>query len=94
MERCRRNQNTSKDLESFNVPLRVIAAITMIYGACLTLAQTDAKRFCACSTISPISYSVFGIGGLDLLYSKAALQIVYFVFFLCQNIYHCRISCN
>jgi NADH-quinone oxidoreductase subunit M len=33
----------------------------MLYGALLTLAQTDAKRFCACSTISQISYSVFGV---------------------------------
>jgi NADH-quinone oxidoreductase subunit M len=29
------------------------------------LAQTDAKRFCACSTISQISYSVFGIAAMN-----------------------------
>jgi NADH-quinone oxidoreductase subunit M len=40
----------------------ILALATMIYGALLTLAQSDAKRFCACSTISQISYSVFGIG--------------------------------
>ncbi|MCP3951481.1 MAG: NADH-quinone oxidoreductase subunit M [Desulfobacterales bacterium] len=43
------------------LPLMILAMATMIYGALLTLAQTDIKRFCACSTISQISYSVFGI---------------------------------
>jgi len=43
----------------------VLAMITMAYGGFLTLAQTDAKRFCACSTISQISYSVFGIAAMN-----------------------------
>ena len=43
------------------LPLMILALVTMVYGALLTLAQTDIKRFCACSTISQISYSVFGI---------------------------------
>jgi len=51
----------SRDMSSFQVPLMVLAVFTMVYGAFLTLAQTDAKRFCACSTISQISYSVFGV---------------------------------
>jgi NADH-quinone oxidoreductase subunit M len=42
----------------------IFALLTMIYGALLTLAQSDAKRFCACSTISQISYSVFGIAAM------------------------------
>jgi NADH-quinone oxidoreductase subunit M len=42
----------------------ILALATMTYGALLTLAQSDAKRFCACSTISQISYSVFGIGAM------------------------------
>jgi NADH-quinone oxidoreductase subunit M len=50
------------DLYSFSLPIMILALATMIYGALLTLAQSDAKRFCACSTISQISYSVFGIG--------------------------------
>jgi NADH-quinone oxidoreductase subunit M len=54
------------DLQVFCIPILVFALITMIYGALLTLAQTDAKRFCACSTISQISYSVFGIGALTI----------------------------
>jgi formate hydrogenlyase subunit 3/multisubunit Na+/H+ antiporter MnhD subunit len=52
------------DMRVFSLPLMVMAMITMAYGAFLTLAQTDAKRFCACSTISQISYSVFGIATL------------------------------
>jgi NADH-quinone oxidoreductase subunit M len=47
-----------------SLPLMILAMATMVYGALLTLAQTDAKRFCACSTISQISYSVFGIAAM------------------------------
>ena len=52
------------DLTSLSLPLMIFALLTMIYGALLTLAQSDAKRFCACSTISQISYSVFGIAAM------------------------------
>jgi NADH-quinone oxidoreductase subunit M len=55
------------DMLPFSIPIMSLALVTMIYGALLTLAQTDAKRFCACSTISQISYSVFGIGALTVL---------------------------
>lgn len=54
------------DILVFSIPIMVLALITMTYGALLTLAQTDAKRFCACSTISQISYSVFGIGAMTV----------------------------
>ena len=52
------------DLYPLALPLMIFAFLTMVYGALLTLAQTDAKRFCACSTISQISYSVFGIAAM------------------------------
>ena len=52
------------DLYPLSLPLMLISFLTMVYGALLTLAQTDAKRFCACSTISQISYSVFGIASM------------------------------
>ena len=55
------------EFKVFCIPIMVMALITMIYGALLTLAQTDVKRFCACSTISQISYSVFGIGAFTIL---------------------------
>jgi len=54
------------DIKVFCLPIMGFALITMVYGALLTLAQTDAKRFCACSTISQISYSVFGIGAMTV----------------------------
>jgi NADH-quinone oxidoreductase subunit M len=50
------------DLYPLALPIMILATVTMLYGALLTLAQSDIKRFCACSTISQISYSVFGIG--------------------------------
>jgi NADH-quinone oxidoreductase subunit M len=55
------------DLLVFSVPIMILSMITMAYGAFLTLAQTDAKRFCACSTISQISYSVFGVGAMTAI---------------------------
>ena len=61
------------DMKIFSVPIMIMALITMIYGAFLTLAQTDAKRFCACSTISQISYSVFGIGAMTVMGIKGGL---------------------
>ena len=56
-----------KDMQLFSLPIMILALITMTYGAFLTLAQTDIKRFCACSTISQISYSVFGIGAMTVI---------------------------
>jgi len=53
------------DMQVFSLPLMVLAMVTMAYGGFLTLSQTDAKRFCACSTISQISYSVFGIAAMN-----------------------------
>ncbi len=55
------------DIQVFSLPILILAFVTMVYGSLLTLAQTDAKRFCACSTISQISYSVFGIGALNIM---------------------------
>ncbi len=54
-------------IDILSLPLMIAALATMIYGALLTLAQSDAKRFCACSTISQISYSVFGIAAMTAL---------------------------
>ena len=56
-----------EEMSVFTWPLMGLALVTMVYGACLTLAQTDIKRFCACSTISQISYSVFGVGAMTAL---------------------------
>jgi NADH-quinone oxidoreductase subunit M len=56
----------SNDFKVFSVPLMILALFTMIYGSLLTLAQNDVKRFCACSTISQISYSILGLGAQTL----------------------------
>jgi NADH-quinone oxidoreductase subunit M len=53
-----------QDIYPLSLPIMIFAFLTMLYGALLTLAQSDAKRFCACSTISQISYSVFGIAAM------------------------------
>ncbi|PHP45594.1 NADH-quinone oxidoreductase subunit M [Methanosarcinales archaeon ex4572_44] len=54
------------DFKVFSIPIMVLALITMIYGSLLAMAQTDVKRFAACSTISQISYSVLGLGALTI----------------------------
>lgn len=50
----------------FGIPVMAGALLTMVYGSLLTLAQTDVKRFAACSTISQISYSVLGLFALNV----------------------------
>ncbi|MGD9309893.1 MAG: proton-conducting transporter membrane subunit [Desulfosarcina sp.] len=65
------------EIQPLSLPLMVAALITMTYGALLTLAQSDAKRFCACSTISQISYSVFGVAAMTAWGVKGGM--VYFL---------------
>ncbi len=62
-----------EDMLVFSLPIMIMAAVTMVYGAFLTMAQTDVKRFCACSTISQISYSVFGIGAMTIMGIKGGM---------------------
>jgi len=52
------------DLDAFRIPIMILALITMVYGALLTLAQNDVKRIAACSTVSQISYTVLGVAAL------------------------------
>jgi formate hydrogenlyase subunit 3/multisubunit Na+/H+ antiporter MnhD subunit len=56
-----------EDITIFGIPIMALALLTMVYGSLLTLAQTDVKRFAACSTISQISYSVLGLGALTVI---------------------------
>jgi len=56
-----------QEIKAFGIPMMALALITMVYGSLLTLAQTDVKRFAACSTISQISYSVLGLGALTVI---------------------------
>jgi NADH-quinone oxidoreductase subunit M len=61
------------DMLVFSFPLTILAMVTMAYGAFLTLGQTDLKRFCACSTISQIAYSVFGIAAMNVMGVKGGI---------------------
>jgi formate hydrogenlyase subunit 3/multisubunit Na+/H+ antiporter MnhD subunit len=54
------------DFKAFAIPLMIMALITMVYGSFLTMAQTDVKRFAACSTISQLAYSLLGISSLTV----------------------------
>lgn len=55
-----------EDIKVFGTPIMILALITIVYGAILTIAQNDVKRLCACSTISQISYSLLGLGALTV----------------------------
>jgi proton-translocating NADH-quinone oxidoreductase chain M len=61
----------------FSIPLMILAVITMIYGAYLTMAQDDVKRLYACSTISQTAYSILGIASMTAL--GVAGGVFYFI---------------
>ncbi len=63
----------SDDFAPFGPPIMVLALVTMVYGALLTMAQTDIKRIAACSTISQIAYSMLGIGALTTVSVEGGL---------------------
>ena len=51
----------------FSLPLMVLALITIIYGAFLTMGQDDIKRLYACSTIGQTAYTLIGVASLTTL---------------------------
>jgi formate hydrogenlyase subunit 3/multisubunit Na+/H+ antiporter MnhD subunit len=51
----------------FSLPLMVLAVITVIYGAFLTMGQDDIKRLYACSTIGQTAYTLIGVASLTTL---------------------------
>jgi NADH-quinone oxidoreductase subunit M len=53
--------------EVFSMPLMILATITMIYAAYLTMSQDDVKRLYACSTIGQTAYSILGIASMTAL---------------------------
>ncbi len=60
-------QELFESFRPFGFPLMILALVTMVYGALLTIAQDDIKRLYACSTISQTAYSLLGIGSMTLL---------------------------
>lgn len=53
--------------EVFSLPLTILAVITIIYGAFLTMAQDDIKRLYACSTMGQTAYTLIGIASMQPL---------------------------
>ena len=52
-------------VQTFLVPMLVISVVAIIYGAYVTLAQTDVKRLIAYSSISHMGFVTLGIFTLD-----------------------------
>jgi NADH-quinone oxidoreductase subunit M len=61
----------------FALPLVIVAAVSTLYGAALTLRQTDLKRLIAYSSVSHMGYVLLGVFALDQIsMTGAALQMV------------------
>jgi NADH-quinone oxidoreductase subunit M len=50
-----------------------LAAVSIIYGACLALVQTDIKKIIAYSSISHLGYVMLGLVSLDLIGIQGAI---------------------
>jgi len=50
-----------------------LAVISIVYGACLALVQTDIKKIIAYSSISHLGYVMLGLASLDLLGIQGAI---------------------
>ena len=54
-----------------------LAVVSIIYGACLALVQTDIKKIIAYSSISHLGYVMLGLVSLDLIgIQGAVIQMV------------------
>ena len=51
--------------ELFLVPMLVVSAVAIVYGAYVTLAQTDVKRLIAYSSVSHMGFVTLGIFTLN-----------------------------
>jgi formate hydrogenlyase subunit 3/multisubunit Na+/H+ antiporter MnhD subunit len=66
-------QNMFNSFQFFSMPLMVLAIVTMIYGAYLTLGQDDVKRLFACSTIGQTAYSILGLASMNAIGVEGAV---------------------
>jgi NADH-quinone oxidoreductase subunit M len=57
----------------FTPAIMVLAVVSIIYGACLALVQTDIKKIIAYSSISHLGYVMLGLVSLDLLGIQGAI---------------------
>ncbi len=60
-------QNMFASFQIFSMPLMILAIVTMIYGAYLTIGQDDVKRLFACSTIGQTAYSILGLASMTAM---------------------------
>jgi len=58
---------------AFTPALMTLAVISIVYGACLALVQTDIKKIIAYSSISHLGYVMLGLVSLDLVGIQGAL---------------------
>ena len=57
----------------FAPAIMTLAVVSIIYGACLALVQTDIKKIIAYSSISHLGYVMLGLISLDLLGIQGAI---------------------
>jgi NADH-quinone oxidoreductase subunit M len=63
--------------KDFAIPLVILAVISCLYGAFVTLRQTDLKRLIAYSSVSHMGYVLLGVFALgQISMTGAALQMV------------------
>jgi NADH-quinone oxidoreductase subunit M len=53
--------------------IMALAVVSIVYGACLALVQTDIKKIIAYSSISHLGYVMLGLASLDLLGIQGAI---------------------
>ena len=59
---------------AFTPAIMVLAVVSIVYGACLALVQTDIKKIIAYSSISHLGYVMLGLASLDLLGIQGAIM--------------------
>jgi NADH-quinone oxidoreductase subunit M len=59
---------------AFTPALMTLAVISIVYGACLALVQTDIKKIIAYSSISHLGYVMLGLVSLDLIGIQGAIM--------------------
>jgi NADH-quinone oxidoreductase subunit M len=57
----------------FQPAILALAVISIVYGACLALVQTDIKKIVAYSSISHLGYVMLGLASLNLLGIQGAI---------------------
>ncbi|MCK6430378.1 MAG: NADH-quinone oxidoreductase subunit M [Burkholderiaceae bacterium] len=57
----------------FTPLIMTLAVVSIVYGACLALVQTDIKKIIAYSSISHLGYVMLGLASLDLLGIQGAI---------------------